>query len=52
MNEREKIFHTMRNSGVAGIVVGIVTIVTGVTAGVVMIVSGARLLLRKNDVLI
>ena len=35
-----------------GIVVGIVVIITGVAAGVIMVVSGARLLFAKRNVLI
>ena len=34
------------------VAVGIVTLVTGVAAGILMIVSGARLLKRKGDILI
>lgn len=48
----EKIYKTMTRSGVCGIAVGIITLVTGITAGILMIVSGSRLLKRKSDILI
>lgn len=48
----EKIYKTMARTGGCSIAVGIVTLVTGVAAGVLMIISGARLLKRKGDILI
>jgi hypothetical protein len=45
----EKIFHSLKGIGAAGIVTGIICIVTGVTVGVIAIVSGAHALgLRKH----
>jgi hypothetical protein len=45
----EKIFHSLKGIGAAGIVTGIICIVTGVTVGIIAIVSGAHALgLRKH----
>ena len=52
MNQQERIYNTMGNAGAAGIAVGIVTALIGLAAGIIMIVTGARLLMRKRDVLI
>nr|WP_296156371.1 hypothetical protein [uncultured Blautia sp.] len=48
----EKIYKTMSRTGACSVAVGIVTLVTGIAAGVMMIISGARLLKRKSDILI
>lgn len=48
----EKIYKTMSRTGACGVAVGIVTLVTGVATGILMIISGARLLKRKSDILI
>ena len=48
----EKIYKTMSRTGVCSVAVGIVTLVIGAAAGILMIVSGARLLKRKGDILI
>ncbi|HIR76096.1 MAG TPA: hypothetical protein IAB97_04205 [Candidatus Choladousia intestinipullorum] len=48
----EKVFKTISSSGVANIVIGIITIVTGVSAGVLLLVSGARLIKSKDDLMI
>lgn len=48
----EKIYKTMARIGAGSVAVGIVVLVTGIAAGVVMVVSGARLLKRKDDVII
>lgn len=47
----EKIYKTMRNTGAASIVIGIIVIVAGVAAGVIMIVNGAVLLKRKSEII-
>lgn len=47
----EKIYATMKSVGVTNLVIGIVIIVSGVAAGVCVIVSGARLLSKKSDLL-
>ena len=48
----EKIYKTMSRTGDCSVAVGIVTLVTGVATGILMIISGARLLKRKSDILI
>ncbi len=50
MNER--IYKTMARTGACSLAVGIVTLVTGIAAGTLMIISGARLLKRKSEILI
>ena len=42
----------MSRTGACSVAVGIVTLVTGVATGILMIISGARLLKRKSDILI
>ncbi|MCF2555479.1 hypothetical protein [Faecalicatena contorta] len=44
----EKAYKAMSFAGTAGVVTGIVMIVTGVAAGIVAIVSGVRLLRDKK----
>ena len=48
----EKIYKTMSRTGACSVAVGIVPLVTGVATGILMIISGARLLKRKSDILI
>ena len=48
----EKIYKTMSKSGVCGLTVGIIVLVTGIVTGILMILSGAKLLKRKSDILI
>ena len=48
----EKIYKTMSRTGACSVAVGIVILVTGVATGILMIISGARLLKRKSDILI
>ena len=48
----EKIYKTMSRTGACSVAVGIVALVTGVATGILMIISGARLLKRKSDILI
>ena len=47
----EKVYSTMKSTGVVNIVFGIITIIMGIATGIVMIVSGARLLKRKSEVM-
>lgn len=48
----EKIYKTMSRSGACSLALGIVVLVTGVAAGVLMIVSGARLMKRKYEIML
>ena len=47
----EKIYRTMKGTGVTNIVLGIVTMVTGMTGGILLIISGARLLAGKSRIM-
>lgn len=46
----EKVYKTMRNTGIINIVIGSVIIATGVATGVLAIVSGAVLMKRKSEI--
>lgn len=48
----EKIYKTMSSSGTFSLVLGIVTLVTGIVSGTLMIVTGARLLKQKGNIMI
>lgn len=48
----EKLFKVITNSGIGNLVMGIVTIVGGITMGVLLVVSGARLLKSKSNIVI
>ncbi len=45
----ERIYKTMRNTGAANIVIGIIMIAAGVSTGVIAIVTGANLLKKKSE---
>ena len=47
----EKKYKTVEGAGILSLVLGIVTICCGVASGVLMIISGARLLSTKKDML-
>ena len=47
----EKIYKLMSSSGAGSLAIGIIVMVTGITTGVLLIISGARLLRRKDDLL-
>ena len=47
----ERVYHTMKSTGVGNLVLGIIVIVFGVAVGVTMIVNGAKLLSKKSDLL-
>ena len=52
MNQQEKTYRLMTTTGVIGVAVGTTVGAVGLAAGVMMIVSGARLLMGKRDLLI
>ncbi|MBR3772749.1 MAG: hypothetical protein IKL07_10830 [Clostridium sp.] len=47
----EKVYYTMKSTGVVNIVFGILTMVIGIGTGIVMVVCGARLLKRKSEIM-
>ena len=48
----EKFFKQVANTGISNLVMGIIVIVTGVTSGVILIVSGAKIMKKKDDLMI
>ena len=48
----EKIYKTVVWAGVVNLSLGIIVAAVGVVSGILMIISGARLLKRKNDITI
>lgn len=48
----EKVFKNVANAGISNLVVGIIIIITGVTSGVLLLVSGAKLIKSKDDLMI
>ncbi|MDO4476066.1 MAG: hypothetical protein Q4B59_04710 [Lachnospiraceae bacterium] len=52
MKQDEKVYKTLGTVGALGIGTGVVVIVASLAAGIVMIVSGAKLLARRSDMLI
>ena len=48
----EKMFKTIVNTGIGNLVCGIITVISGITLGVLLIISGARLLKSKEDMVI
>ncbi|MDE6531181.1 MAG: hypothetical protein K2K96_10505 [Lachnospiraceae bacterium] len=47
----EKTYKVMSLGGAVGIVTGVISIIVGVACGVIMIVSGARLLAERRNIL-
>ena len=47
----EKIYKTMRGTGATNIIIGVVALVFGIATGILMIISGAKLLARKSNLL-
>ncbi len=45
----EKVYKTMKRTGVLNIVIGSVILAAGISTGILAIISGARLLSRKSD---
>ncbi len=50
MNQEERVYNTMKHAGAAGVTLGIIVLVSGIVSGVLMIINGARLLVRKSDI--
>ncbi|MCH5275181.1 MAG: hypothetical protein J1E65_05030 [Lachnospiraceae bacterium] len=47
----ERIYKTMRGAGAANIIIGVVALVVGTATGILLIISGAKLLARKSNLL-
>lgn len=47
----EKIYSTMKSVGIGNLVTGILIIIVGIAGGIIMIISGAKLLKKKSDIL-
>ena len=47
----EKLYKTLGVSGAGNITIGIVSIVTGVVGGVLLIITGARLLKKRSEIM-
>ncbi|MGI6070292.1 MAG: hypothetical protein ACOYBE_07675 [Blautia sp.] len=48
----ERIYKSMARAGAGSLAVGIVVMVTGIVSGILLIVNGAKLLKRKNEITI
>ncbi len=47
----EKEYKTMSGAGALNIIIGIVSLCVGVASGVLLIISGAKLLARKSQIM-
>ncbi|MBQ7920321.1 MAG: hypothetical protein IJ324_10330 [Lachnospiraceae bacterium] len=47
----EKEYKTMSGAGALNIVLGVVSLCVGIASGVLLIISGAKLLARKSQIL-
>ena len=47
----EKVYKTMAVTGAGDIALGVIMLVSGIACGIVAIVSGAKLLKRKSDII-
>lgn len=47
----EKVFKTMRGTGVLNIVLGVVVLMMGIASGVLLIIGGAKLLGDKTKIM-
>lgn len=47
----EKVYKTMKSTGISSIIIGILLIVFGITSGVAVIVNGAKLMHGKKDLM-
>lgn len=48
----EKVFKTVSSMAVWNIVMGIVVLVTGIASGVLLLISGAKLMKSKSELMI
>ena len=47
----EKLYKAMGVSGAGNLVIGIISIVTGVVCGILLIITGARLLKKRSEIM-
>lgn len=47
----EKLYKTMGVAGAGNLTLGVIAIVTGVVSGILLIVSGARLLKKRSEIM-
>ena len=47
----EKIYKTMGSTGAASLTIGIISIVGGIVGGILLIISGARLLKKRSEIM-
>lgn len=47
----EKTYKVMGGSGALNIAVGVTVLVTGIASGILLIISGAKLLSRRNKIM-
>lgn len=47
----EKTYKVMGGSGALNIAVGVTVLVTGIASGILLIISGAKLLSRRNKII-
>ena len=47
----EKLYKTMGVSGAGNITIGIISLVTGVVSGVLLIITGAKHLKKRSDIM-
>lgn len=47
----EKLYKTMGVAGAGNLAIGIIAIVTGVVSGILLIISGARLLKKRSEII-
>ena len=47
----EKLYKMMGVSGAGNITIGIISIVTGIAGGILLIITGARLLKKRSEIM-
>ena len=47
----EKLYKTMGVTGAGSLAIGIISIVTGVVSGILLIISGAKLLKKRSEIM-
>ena len=47
----EKVYKTMNGAGALNIEIGVIAIVAGLTSGILLLISGAKLLIHKSNIM-